>query len=384
MAEPIPNREPDRLERYQLTCLDGNNNKFWVIKVWDMGGHCVQQTEWGRVGNAPQTKIKRVSRYQVDSLIASKERKGYKRLDLKQSNGNGHTHSSTKTGDVDVDWLIDQVHGEANSYINSYLNTTVDQLSHYQIARGRDILRGIAHMMLANKPVEATDYGLLDAVEEYYCTIPTKLPSRINPVQVARELISDMHEQEERLDQLDAAITTREKDIVRTVTTSSALDILGADVRRVPSGSHDYEMLAIMVRRRPSRIYEINIPGERSIYQQRGIPLGNYKQLIHGTRGGNVRHILPTGLIIPSHAANGSLYGRGIYFADDPQKSLNYTGGHMKVLFIADVSLGNIYQSRNYIKAPPSGYNSVLGEGAFKEYIVYNTWQQSIRYLVIM
>lgn len=129
-------------------------------------------------------------------------------------------------------------------------------------------------------------------------------------------------------------------------------------------------------------------------------------QLFHGTRSVNVGSILQTGLRLPKElsnvAINGALIGGGSYFADDWKKSAGYcsinnsywargSGGISNrggFMFVCDVVLGNPYkiQTAKVFNKPPDGFNSVFLEAGQSvvnnEFVIYNTIQSNLRYLV--
>lgn len=138
------------------------------------------------------------------------------------------------------------------------------------------------------------------------------------------------------------------------------------------------------------------------IYEQSGTWM-----LFHGTRSVNVGGILRESLRMPKTlsnvATNGAMFGSGIYFADDRNKSIGYTsysgsiwsggGGGINsrgaFIFICDVALGNPYVATGSkaFAGPPSGYHSVFGKSGMSgvqnnEFIVFNPKALNLRYLV--
>lgn len=129
--------------------------------------------------------------------------------------------------------------------------------------------------------------------------------------------------------------------------------------------------------------------------------------LFHGTRSVNCPSILREGLRLPHQLVGvvitGACFGGGAYFADDWRKSAGYTslsgsywsGGNGSVrgreafMFVADVALGNPHLAngpKGYT-APPRGCHSVFGKAGVSgvqnnEWIIYNTAQQRLKYLV--
>jgi poly [ADP-ribose] polymerase len=93
------------------------------------------------------------------------------------------------------------------------------------------------------------------------------------------------------------------------------------------------------------------------------------------------------------------MFGHGIYFANTSTKSANYCSVRSRAaprfLFLADVAIGRVFvapAARNDLRAPPDGYDSVLGKAGHTaawlgtlqhdEHIVYSSAQQTLRYLV--
>lgn len=129
--------------------------------------------------------------------------------------------------------------------------------------------------------------------------------------------------------------------------------------------------------------------------------------LFHGTRSVNVSGILRTDLRLPKQLVGvhitGAMFGPGAYFADDWKKSAGYTSlkrsywsqgsgsisGREAFMFVTDVVLGKPHVAsgcHGYTSAP-SGCHSVMGKMGRSgvqnnEYIVYNTQQHRLRYLV--
>lgn len=134
----------------------------------------------------------------------------------------------------------------------------------------------------------------------------------------------------------------------------------------------------------------------------------NTFMLFHGTRSVNISGILRKSFILPKQlvgvSTTGALLGHGIYLASDWKKSAGYTSlrnsywgggsggivGREAFMFVCDSVMGNIYLSKQVkgYNGPPNGYHSVFGKagvtGYLKndEYVIYNTDQIRIRYLV--
>ena len=85
----------------------------------------------------------------------------------------------------------------------------------------------------------------------------------------------------------------------------------------------------------------------------------------------------------------GGVYGRGAYFADDPEKSHAYTGtGPTRYMFICNVALGKqeeLKNSANNKTGPTRGFHSIYGNSANspKEYIIDRWGQAKPLYLIV-
>jgi predicted DNA-binding WGR domain protein len=393
---PIALATPDELQRYQLTSLDGNSNKFWNAYVYGKGEYDLKfMVHHGRVGDRGVVHdYGTVDRRKIEGLIREKLRKGYRKVELVAVPKDG-----TKPAGADLSTpegrLVALIFKEAGEAISQYLSTTVDHLSQSQIADGRRVLSSIR---------QANNLGLSGyddrprLVEIYYTTIPTKLPRRIDRDELVKEFLTDANlaEQEERLKQLEAAIDT----LAATSKGESQITALGAKLTRLGITSPDYKGIKSYVESTAIHGYKVRveIPGERQAYLKDPCYGKGAQLLFHGTRNSNVRHILRSGLVVMRNAASGRMLGDGIYFASKSSKSTNYcssSSGNPQMLLLSEVSLGRMYEapdSRHYTE-PPKGYDSVWGvKGKTRiygsstlqndEYVVYRPSQSTIRYLV--
>lgn len=208
---------------------------------------------------------------------------------------------------------------------------------------------------------------------------------------------------------------------------------LKADIQPLDRNSLEFQQIETYTRNTTVHQFKIEIfevfkvcrHEERQRFQQFK-HFNNRMLLWHGSRTTNFASIISNGLKI-SAQINGSMFGRGIYFADMVSKSANYCqaqGMPEALMVLGEVALGNMHELRNAtaITAPPAGYHSVKGVGRtvpdlskahtrqdgviiplgvpanantnrlggvyggggllFNEYIVYNEAQVNIQYLV--
>ena len=173
-------------------------------------------------------------------------------------------------------------------------------------------------------------------------------------------------------------------------------------------------------------VFTINREGELELYEQKWSKERHKMLLWHGSGISNFCGILRNGLKIapPEAPATGYMFGKGVYFADTFSKSFQYTGGMSKhsLMLLSEVVLGKMYlrYQADYVEKLPEGFLStkgcgqngpdmqrsiVLNSGAMvplgpiipypppdtpektyylhqNEYIVYDTSQVRLRYLV--
>ena len=151
-------------------------------------------------------------------------------------------------------------------------------------------------------------------------------------------------------------------------------------------------------------IYEILRPNEHLNFIS---GLKNHKRLYHGSKIYNYLGILSRGLLLPKYITNDlgdearsdvGLLGQGLYFSDSSNLSIKYTSPskqtNSRLLAVCDVSLGeckDYYDFDPSLVKAPNGFHSVRGvkssmetNSKFEEneYVVYDTRQYKLRYLV--
>ncbi|XP_071800756.1 protein mono-ADP-ribosyltransferase PARP4-like isoform X2 [Asterias amurensis] len=150
-------------------------------------------------------------------------------------------------------------------------------------------------------------------------------------------------------------------------------------------------------------IFAVTRPLELTSYNTK---LHNSQLLFHASRPANFVGILSRGLVLPKvvvddfggERTDAGMLGSGIYFADSFGTSAKYS--HIsqttgtRLMAVNQVALGNCHDTTVYQKdllKPPDGFHSVHGvkhngtnHSDFKddEYVVYNTNQQRLRYLI--
>ena len=408
-ASSTPTGEPEQRRKFQHTNLQGNSNKYYVIDTWPLDGEQVFfRATYGRVGAAPQLDEKVATRHWVERKIQEKLAKGYREVLLHRPDvvltapGTAATPVEPK-----VQELVNLVFAEAGKNIASFLAMDLAALSLEQIGHGRDLLIAAQQQYgawLQHGGSNAFE-ALAHTVEHFYNAIPTRLAARIERSEVVGNFCQALGEHEDRLKQLEAAVATA--NARQHNPHVSLYDTLGAEVALVPQNHRRYGQVCDYIARtavhgyklRVRDVFAVTVPGERHAFEQHLQGRGDATLLFHGTASQNICHILRGGLICPRVASHGRMFGDGIYFANACTKSANYCRASRpdvpQMLFLADVALGKRYVARKAmtdLHAAPAGYDSVWGKAGhtgswgsrlqFDEFIVYNTAQQTLRYLV--
>lgn len=215
-------------------------------------------------------------------------------------------------------------------------------------------------------------------------------------------------------DSLDAVIKPLDK-------SSEMWDIISTYIKNTHGSSH-YEKVELV------DIYDLSRNKEPPSVQQTLKKIGNRQLLWHGSRMTNFCSIIKNGLLLNPESLgvyiSGKMFGSGLYLASSFSKSFNYcasdTSGGYACLLLCESALGKQLeklQSDSYLSPMKlkqlGNYNSTWGRGQntpsdfiqhgdfiipngklhksnvqscllYDEYIVYDTNQISLKYLVIV
>lgn len=174
--------------RPQLTNLDGNNNKYYMVETWAQpDGSVLFRATYGRVGARPQVDEKITSAAIVERKIREKQKKGYQEVALhRPAVAATAAPDQHATLPLQVQQLVNFIYMEAGEKIASYLAVGLDALSQDQIARGRKLLLLAQSQFAAwqQSQAQATAQLLAGTVQTFYNAIPTQLPARMHREQV--------------------------------------------------------------------------------------------------------------------------------------------------------------------------------------------------------
>jgi poly [ADP-ribose] polymerase 2/3/4 len=416
---------PNVIKKYELimTEAQSNNNKFWRGILYDDGTGC---SEWGRVGyDANVTPYP--SHTVVEKKMKEKIKKGYTELKIVSdgpvaSNGgsavrNADLHAIArsellKSGNSQLERIIKRfvdsnVHKiTANTQI-TYNSTTGLFATPLGIVTGdglveaRNILAQLAPIVRNHK------YGAnADALlSKYLRIIPQNIGMKKfsaesilpddNAIQKQSDLIDSLESSYQALQTAKPAATpgTAPKEQVFKVDFDIMSDVrerqrLTNYFERSKKSMHNYDNVRV------KEIYQVTIHEMHNGFAR---PLGNIKEVFHGTSQANCLSILKSGLKVspPSTAAiAGKMFGNGVYGAINSTKSLGYTFGRWGQgsssdsgwLFICDFAMGKQYDVHSSCTGAPRGYDSVWAHAGHSLYndelIVYRNNQVTIKALI--
>lgn len=327
-----------------------------------------------------------------------------------------------------VEKLIDRLYTEAghavqkqlSGSLNSTAKNPLGTLTLTQIEHGRKIL-GDIHTLLSDKPkLKGTiNADLVKLSNQFFSAIPQTIPHRPKPSdgQVALNtwLKTIVLNDESRLDDKEELMGLL-SDVHGMVDGFAATDIrhkykeVGCEYTYLePSDEVRQRIEKYMNESRSSRhdwkahvvnVWKVSVKGQKDKHLPTMKEIGNVKPLFHGSRPANILGICKHGLLLrpPGAVVTGSMFGNGLYFADQSSKSEQYSfaggwgsrhGDNTYFMFVADVALGKIKEyedSQSNLQKAPSGYQSVLGKKGrqllHNEYIVYSINQHILQYLV--
>src|ERR671928_1699485 len=118
-----PSGEPAERRKFQLTNLDGNNNKYYLVETWPLAdGQVFFRATYGRVGSAPQVDEKVASAAWVERKIREKTGKGYQEVTLHRPAVVAAAPAPIVQVAPKVQQLVDYIYAEAGEKIASYLS----------------------------------------------------------------------------------------------------------------------------------------------------------------------------------------------------------------------------------------------------------------------
>jgi poly [ADP-ribose] polymerase len=444
------------------TDLTGGNNKYYHIEAHTSkdGSKFRLYSRYGRVGHGgveeeripPQNSPSLTDAFESLKAEKTSSRKGYvevklaqtkmgsevaktmvlsddvKKEKVKREDGPNETRKSSLVLHPSVEKLVDRLYVEAGQAVRNQLSgslqTTVENplgtLTLTQIEQGRKYLRDVQSLLSAKPKLKGSIHSdVISLSNMFYSAIPQVMAHRPKPsagsdamdawlgtMALNNEKIID--DKEELLDLLS--------DVQGMVGGFASKDVhkkyeeIGCQYEYLdPSDDSRKRVEKFMHSTRSSHhdwkvdvkcVWRVSVKGQKDKHVDVMKSVGNVTPLFHGSGPQNILGICKRGLLMrpPGVYITGSMFGNGLYFADQSSKSEQYAFGRFGggggrgdtfFMFVADVALGKIkkYQSsQSNLDRPPSGYNSVQGEkGSYllhNEFIIYDVHQHILQYLV--
>lgn len=440
------------------TDLAGGNNKFYQIEAHVSKDKAKFRlfSCYGRVGSdgmkeervPDQNEASLLSAF--DSLKAEKtgSSKGYREVDMAATKVGSSVNNArilsddikkdkvttdvapTKKFDLDksVVKLVERLYTEAGQAVKQQLsgslNTTEENplgtLTLTQIDHGRKILQELQQVLVDKPKLKGTiDSKIIQLSNDFYSAIPQRIAHRPKPSAGQKVLdewlkvmvLNDEKKLDEKEDMLGLlsdvqgmvggfASTDIEMKYKEIGCEYTALERSDARFARVEKFMESTRSKHHSWKSGVENIWSVNVKGQKTKHVDAMKDVGNIQPLFHGSGPQNILGICKHGLLMrpPGVYITGSMFGNGLYFADQSSKSEQYAFGRYGggsgrgatyFMFVADVALGKIKKydnAQSSLTKPPSGYNSVQGEKGYSlvhnEFIIYSLQQHILQYLI--
>lgn len=383
----------------KLICVTANNNnKFYYMEDLNNGSFKVT---YGRVGASETVLTYPISQW--DKKYNEKLKKGY--IDVTEK-----ITAVKKTGELDIDDadvkdLISFLMHEAKQSIKRDYQISAEAVTQEQLDEAQtliDKVNGIVNGDLCNISKEAQINAEL---RQLYAIIPRRMADTRNYFLrgyndgFIRELLQS---EQSRLDTLKSQVS-----INNIASDGITLDELGFTCELASDKDKEIISKNTDFRLGKHRVFKISNKATEAVFNPNKLKT---KLLYHGSRNENFLSILQTGLKIRPKGVQttGSMFGDGIYAANKARKSIGYTSlrgsywasGHSNRAYLAifEFATGKEWKvldgqswsywmgSINKAQVNAKGCDSVFAQGGADlrndEYIVYDSTQCTIRYLI--
>ena len=433
-----------------MTDMMNGNNKFYQMELHKgTSGKFRIYSAYGRTGKTP-VKEERMpadeleARAEFDKIQRSKEKKGYRKVDMvstRQGSDIGNQKilsqdfkkdnvaapaaikATVAKIDASIAKLVERLYTEAGQSCQSQLNGSLQStasnplgtLSLTQLSEGKDILQKI-NALLSKKTslINSIEPEVLSLTNAFYSAIPQEIPLRpkdeagrdswlrrfaLNNSKILDEksdlidLLGDVKGMMAGFATDDIGVKYQELNCVIDLVPLEKFQWAKDYVEKSQSRHHNWRLGV-------KRVWSVSSKGQAG-YRKTMDGIGNIQPLFHGSRASNIMGICKKGLLLrpPGAYVTGSMFGNGLYFADQSTKSSQYATarfggdssrfGNTFFMFIADVALGRIKKyedAQTHLQAPPHGHHSVQGVKGrsllHNEFIVFDIKQNELKFLV--
>ena len=391
------------MEKRYFICVDaaGNNNKFYNMIPID---NYTWRAEWGRYGSSPQTKVYPMRDW--DKKANEKYRKGYQDVtDLHRAQVETPSVSNAEIKDGKVASLVKRLRLWGERRVAETYLAKIGEVTQAMVDKAQMIL---SHMQTIRDSVDAFNYWM----EELATTIPRRM-GKVEDfmAKTTADFSRILSREQEILDNMAAQVKARTamhptaKDAEESKTILEALGITATAVEDVGELKKLKQMLGKQHANNLLEAYRVTNAKTEAAYQRWKTANGAEEHLrFHGSKRENFWSIWTLGLLI-SKAVYG-MFGKGIYFADQADKSLGYANGgrwdrgdrtEERILGIFKVAYKNPLHldsaktclDARIMKYDYDGkYDAVFAhEGSSlrrNEFIVYDERQVTIAYILVM
>lgn len=378
----------------KLICVtENNNNKFYYMEDLNNGNFKVT---YGRVGGSSTELTYPISLW--DKKYSEKIKKGY--IDVSEKISGIRKTGELDISDPDVKDLISFLMSAAKQAIKRDYEISAEAVTKEQLEEAQRIIDETSQFR------DATLNDINKNLKQLYTIIPRKMEDTRKYFlrgNVDTQFVIELLQQEQqRLDTLKSQVQ-----INQVADNGITLDELGFTCELASDEDRELIRKKTDFKLTNHRVFKISNKTTESVFNPNHLKT---KLLYHGSRNENFLSILQTGLKIRPKGVQttGSMFGDGIYAANKARKSIGYTSlrgsywasGHSNRAYLAIFEfatgkewpvlhndswsswMGRINESQVKSK----GYDSVFAEGGVDlrndEYIVYNSNQCTIRYLI--
>jgi poly [ADP-ribose] polymerase len=291
------------------------------------------------------------------------------------------------------------------------IETPLGILTVGQIEKGEAILQDLYHVF-QNKKAKKRQTELERLSGDFYTAIPHRIGR--TRAAVATAVIDSMELFEQKQETLQLMkdmlqVNGESGSVLFDAKADAEYDALKCDIDPIDPANPKFKELAdhvvsSQIKSKTIKVKNIFTLKRAGEWDQFTKSVGNQRMLFHGSRVKNWVGILSRGILLPKivvslgvNRTDAGWLGNGIYFGDAACTSAFYTtpGKHgTRFLSIARVALGKIKEFTKVtygLNEPPAGYDSCRGvqnkpgvasQFADDEYVIYNTQQQRLEYLV--
>lgn len=372
--------------------------------------------------------------------------KGYKEVSLASSKIGSHKARGTSSGEVDaktleriesekgvpiarpvskldagVQRLVRYIYEEATQALTNTvaakitangIETPLGVLTLGQIERGEAILAQLYALFQKDQKPKNFEAQTAELSGEFYTSIPHRIGR--SRADIAASVINSLEQFEQKQETLQLMkdmlqVNGESGSVLFTDEVDTKYEALRCEVRALAPSDVEYQRIADYVVKsqiksksiKVKSVYGLRRPEEWEVFRS---DLDNQRELFHGSRIKNWVGLLSRGILMPKivvsmgvNRTDAGWLGNGIYFGDASCTSAFYTSAGKqgtRFMAVARVALGKMapYTKITYgLERPPEGFDSCHGvrhkplkpsQFADDEYVVYNTNQQRLEYLV--